>query len=152
MDQVDSFVAKAVAMLKIGGDGIDLDWEHLGQDLSIKAQQTKTTATVLNRLRKAFDANGLADKAVGWTTRFNAFYNDETRPAGYDTFPSDGEGLLIEEELVRQGTSLRRVVSWANIMFYDMRPDQVAGHGPNGLTLENYKVILSFFERFMDKR
>ena len=56
---------------------------------------------------------------------------------------------MIEEELVKQGTSLRRVVKWANIMLYDMKPDEV--NAPLGLTLENYKVILSFFERFMDK-
>lgn len=28
-DQVDSFVDKVVELLRIGGDGIDFDWEHL---------------------------------------------------------------------------------------------------------------------------
>jgi hypothetical protein len=91
----------------------------------------------------------MAHKDIGWTTRFNAFYNDFTRPNGYAHFESDGEGIMIEEELVKQGTSLRQVVKWANIMLYDMKPDEV--NAPLGLTLENYKVILSFFERFMDK-
>lgn len=51
MDQVDLFVSKIIAMLRLGGDGVDFDWEHLGQDLALKDQQTKTIATVLNRLR-----------------------------------------------------------------------------------------------------
>jgi len=35
-------------------------------------------------------------------------------------------------------------------MFYDMKPSEVGA--PDGLTLESYKTILSFFERFLDKK
>lgn len=89
----------------------------------------------------------MGHKQIGWTTRFNAFYNDQTRPAGYKIFPSDGEGIQLEEELVMQGTSLKHILSWANIMFYDMKPSEV--NAPNGLTLHDYQVILGFFNRFM---
>jgi len=41
----------------------------------------------------------LADKDIGWTTRFNSFYNDDTRPAGYADFASDGEGIDIQDAL-----------------------------------------------------
>lgn len=56
---------------------------------------------------------------------------------------------MIEEELVSMGTSLKETVDWINVMFYDVPPSAVGAHG--GLTLEHYKVILSFFERFVPK-
>lgn len=87
-------------------------------------------------LRKALDNNGMHDKQIGWTTRFNAFYNAETRPAGYRQFPSEAEGIQLEEELMKQGTALKHIVSWVNIMFYDMLPSEVGA--PNGLTLKSY--------------
>ena len=34
---------------------------------------------------------------MGWTTRWNAFYDDSNRPSGWKKFDSDGEGLLIEK-------------------------------------------------------
>lgn len=57
---------------------------------------------------------------------------------------------MIEKMLAMNGSSLKKVVNWANIMFYSLKPAQVGA--PNGLTLENYKVILQFFEEYMDKK
>jgi len=50
---------------------------------------------------------------------------------------------------MKQGTSLKNVLSWANIMFYGMKSAEVGA--PDGLTLDTYKTILEFFERFMSK-
>ncbi|ASG67793.1 hypothetical protein fh0823_09080 [Francisella halioticida] len=30
-DQIDSFVNQVIELLKLGGDGVDFDWEHLSQ-------------------------------------------------------------------------------------------------------------------------
>lgn len=48
-DQVESFVQVCVDLLKIAGDGIDFDWEHLSDDLDSDDQQdqTKTLANIL---------------------------------------------------------------------------------------------------------
>ena len=51
-DQIDAFVGKVVALLKVGGDGVDFDWEHLSQDAALKIQQTEALATVMTRLRQ----------------------------------------------------------------------------------------------------
>ena len=55
-DQIDTFVGKAVALLKVGGDGIDFDWEHLSNNPAQKLQQAKALATLMNRLRQQLDA------------------------------------------------------------------------------------------------
>jgi len=46
---------------------------------------------------------------------------------------------------------LRNTVDWVNIMFYDMPPVDV-GASSGVLSLENYKTILGFFDRFLDKK
>jgi len=147
--QVDAFVAQCLALLKIAGDGIDIDWEHLSTNPDLKAQQTKNLAQVFLKLRRAFDANDMKDMIVGYTTRFNAFYDDDTRPDGYKVYASDGEGILVDKELKANGSSLKDAVSWVNIMFYDIAPADVGA--PNGLTLDNYKVIFATFLRYINK-
>ena len=109
--QIPDFVDHCITLLKLGGgewaDGIDFDWEHLSQDPLIKSQQRKTLAKTLHALRKAMDKAGMQNKTIGYTTRFNAFWDKEHRnvPDGYDHFASDGEGLTIEETLNGQSIS-----------------------------------------------
>jgi len=40
-----------MALLKIGGDGMDFDWEHLSDNKTMRAPQIKSLATVMNKLR-----------------------------------------------------------------------------------------------------
>lgn len=148
-DQVDAFVGKCVELLKISGDGVDLDWEHLSTNMDIRDQQLKTVGQVFLKLRQGFDANGLKDKQIGWTTRWNAFYDNSTRPDGYKVYDSDGEGIEIEKELQANGSSLKKVVDWVNIMFYDMAPADVGA--PVGLTLDNYKLVFEFFKKYVNE-
>ena len=54
---------------------------------------------MFKKLRDALDAAKLKDKLIVYTCRFNAFYDDSTRPAGYKAFPADGEGIAINKAL-----------------------------------------------------
>lgn len=148
-NQVDNFVNQCVELLKLSGDGIDFDWEHLSQDASIRDEQLQTLANVLLKLRQALDQAGLSDKEIGYTTRFNAFWNNTNQPENHSAFASDGEGLEIENYLNQQGSSLNDVVDWVNIMMYDVPPSNLGS--PNGFTLENYKVVFNAFEKYIDK-
>lgn len=99
-ENVESLADHIVQLIKVGkGDGVDFDWEHLSSNMKLRDQQTKTIAHVLLTIRKKLDAAGLNHIETGWTTRWNAFYDDETRPEGWKKFDSDGEGLSIEKEL-----------------------------------------------------
>ena len=101
------------------------------------------------KLRQALDRDGMGDKQIGYTTRFNAFWNDETRPCGYTSFPSDGEGLTIEETLNGMGSSLNKIVNWVNVMMYDVPPADLAA--PEGFTLNNYKEVFDSFGKYICK-
>ena len=48
--------------MKLAGDGVDFDWEHLSDHPEIRDQQIRSLAKVLKNLRKALDDNGMADK------------------------------------------------------------------------------------------
>lgn len=106
-------------------------------------------AHVFMKVRQAFDDNGLEHIQLGWTTRWNAFYNDENRPAGFKVYDSDGEGILIDQEVKAHGKSLKDILDWVNIMFYDMAPSEVGA--PDGLKLENYKQTFGYFEKYLNK-
>jgi len=102
------------------------------------------------KLRQALDSqNDLKDKQLGYTTRWNAFYDDDSRPDGYKVYDSDGEGILVEKELQANGTSLKDAVDWVNIMLYDMAPADVGA--PVGLTLDNYKEVYEFFTKYVNE-
>lgn len=73
-------------------------------------------------------------KSIGYTTRFNAFWNDANRPDGVDSFDSDGEGIYIDNYLKGLGTSIKQVVDFTNIMMYDVPPSQLGA--PGGFQLE----------------
>ena len=150
--QITNFVKKCVALLKMDGDGIDFDFEHLSEDSSIVMQQRKTLAKTMFKLRRELDRAGMKDKQIGYTTRFNAFWNGESkmrRPRSYRSFQTDGEGITIEKVLNSMGSSLNRVVDWVNVMLYDIPPASLAA--PNGLTMDNYKKVLSAFSKRIRK-
>jgi len=154
-DQIPTFVDKCIELLKLGngtlGDGIDFDWEHLSEDASIKDEQRMLLAKTMLALRTALDSEGMADKTVGYTTRFNAFWDDEhgNKPANYTLFASDGEGLKIEETLNELGTSLNSVVDWVHIMQYDVPPSDL--NCPDRMTLDTYVGVFDAFEKYVDK-
>jgi len=105
----------------------------------------------LHTVRTTFDANNMTDKMVGYTTRFNAFWDNSTRPEGFKVFASDGEGLDIDKELTRlAGKNLSNTVDWINIMMYDTSPKDIGGNA-TGLALEQYKVVFDHFAQHEHK-
>lgn len=68
------------------------------------------------------DAAGMKNKQIGYTTRFNAFWDDSNRPSGIQAFASEGEGIIIDNTLKAKGSSLKQVVNFVNIMLYDVPP------------------------------
>ncbi|WHN64766.1 hypothetical protein [Cysteiniphilum sp. QT6929] len=146
-EQIDTFVNKVVELLKLSGDGVDFDWEHLSQDQAITEQQLKTLAETLLKLRQALDKAGMHDKQIGYTTRFNAFMQNASE-YGFSHYQSDGEGLAINNWLKAHGSSLNAVVDWVNIMAYDVDPNDM----PNGQTwsMEVYKHVFDTFAQHVD--
>ena len=128
-------------MLNFAGDGIDLDWEHLSHHVGSRTQRN-VFAKVLLKLRTALDSAGLHEKQIGFTTRHNAFWGGANRPAGFTPFGSDGEGLDIDSELKKSGSSINQVVDWVNIMMYDETPNAM-GSTTGTITLETYKQVMT---------
>ncbi len=147
-EQIDTFVNKVVELLKLSGDGVDFDWEHLSQDQAITEQQLDTLAETLLKLRQALDKAGMQDKQIGYTTRFNAFM-ENAKVYGFSHFASDGEGLAINNWLKAHNSSLNAVVDWVNIMAYDVGPNDM----PNGQTwsMNVYKDVFNTFAQHIDK-
>ena len=83
----------------VGGDGIDFDWEHLseykGIDDALHAQQRQIVGKVIVALKAALVANGMTDKLITYTPRYNAFIEG----GAYNTnqFRTDGEGIDVVE-------------------------------------------------------
>ena len=155
-DQIPLFVDKCVELLRLGegklGDGIDFDWEHLSEDPDIKDEQRMRLAKTMLALRRGLDDAGMKDKTVGYTTRFNAFWDDDhagTKPANYTLFPSDGEGLKIEETLNELGSSLNEIVDWVHIMQYDVPPSDL--NCSDRMVLETYVQVFDAFMKYVDK-
>ena len=147
--QIPTFVEQCVALLKLAGDGIDFDWEHLSEDPKCAVDQRNILAKTLLKLHTALKREGMHDKSIGYTTRFNAFWNDKSRPEGYKQFDSDGEGLTIDQTLRDMGSSLDTIVDWVNIMLYDVPPGDLCS--PDGFTLSVYQNILKTFNRCLSK-
>lgn len=154
-DQVGLLTDKLVEVLKLSGaDGVDFDWEHLSQDantgaLSPKRQeQLETLANVLKTLREKLDAEGMQDKLIGYTTRFNGFFESSKAHGFPSDFNSDGEGIVVEKWLEKNGSSLDKVVNWVNIMAYDVGPSYM----PNNQTwtMDLYKDVLSSFTKYVN--
>jgi len=94
MDQVPDFAAYVVYLLGIVGDGINLDFEHLSEHN--REDQIKVMAHLLHHTRKALVDAHLEWKEIGYTARYNAFYNDTNRPTNFTKFASDGELVDIQ--------------------------------------------------------
>ena len=154
-DQIPHFVELCVKLLKLDngkmGDGIDFDWEHLSDDARIKDEQRMRLAKTMLALRAALDNAGMQDKTVGYTTRFNAFWDDKhgNIPAHYTSFESDGEGLKIAETMNELGASLNDVVDWVHIMEYDVRPSDL--NCPDRMQLSAYVAVFDAFTNYVDK-
>ena len=149
-EQIPAFVNYCVNLLEVSGDGIDFDWEHLSDNPEISRQQRQILGKILPTLRKALDEKGMNDKLLGYTTRFNAFWNNSNRPEGATEFPSEGEGIDIANAAKAAGTSLNNCVNWVNIMMYDV-PASDAGAQGETFELENYKQVLTSFEKYVSK-
>ena len=153
-NQIDKFVSMVVDLLKVSGDGVDFDWEHLNQLANGQAnpnatEQKEILAETMLKLRQALDAAGMKDKEIGYTTRFNAFMAD-SKQYGFPGFQSDGEGLAIDDWLKTHGSSLNKVINNVNIMAYDVGPSYM----PNGKTwnMSVYKDVLSTFSSRVDPK
>merc|ERR1712174_176904 len=87
---------------KVGGDGIDFDWEHLSEfkdiDNALHQQQRQIVGKVIVALKDALVARGMADKLITYTPRYNAFLDG----GNYNTnqFRTDGEGIDVVEYVV----------------------------------------------------
>ena len=148
-DQIPLFVDQCIELLKLTGDGIDFDWEHLSQDSEIVDEQRTVLAQTMLALRTGLDKEGMEDKQVGYTTRFNAFWNNDTKPDNYTYFASDGEGLTVEKTLNDLGSSLNAIVNWVHIMAYDVPPTDL--NCPDRFTLSTYVGVFDAFAKFVDK-
>ena len=154
-DQIPDFVEIVVDLLKLKkgrlGDGIDFDWEHLNEDPETKEEQRMILAETMFALRKALNEEGMEDKQIGYTTRFNAFWDDEhgNKPDGYTYFSSDGEGITIEKTLNKMNSSLNEIVDWVNIMQYDVPPSDL--NSPDRMDLDTYQTVLDAFSKYVDK-
>merc|ERR1719367_2684742 len=154
-DQIPDFVEIVVDLLKLKkgklGDGIDFDWEHLNEDPETKDEQRTILAETMLALRTALDEEGMEDKQIGYTTRFNAFWDDEhgNKPKGFTYFSSDGEGLKVEETLNEHNSSLNDIVDWVHIMQYDVPPSDL--NCPDRMTLDTYVGVFDAFEKYVDK-
>ena len=148
-NQISAFVEICVSLLKIAGDGIDFDWEHLSEDAENTLEQREVLAKTMLALRNGLDKEEMLDKQIGYTIRFNAFWEGKTRPQGYTAFRSDGEGITIEQTLICSGSSLNNIANWINIMLYDVPPSDL--DSPDGFTLETYKTVLESFGKYVNK-
>ena len=150
--QIQLLVTNCINLLKITGDGIDFDWEHLSEISEIKTQQRQVLGKIFPALRTAMDENGMADKLIGYTTRFNTFWGGEdvAVPTNVTPFQSDGEGIDIDTTLTNSGSSFVAGVDWANIMMYDVPPSSLGAPG-NKFVLNNYIQVLNYFESYVPK-
>jgi hypothetical protein len=51
------------------------------------------------KLRTGLDAIGLKDKLLGYSTKYDAFIDDDSRPDGFRPSSTDGEGIMIDNAL-----------------------------------------------------
>lgn len=149
-EQYDNFIGQIVTMLHKAGDGIDLDFEHLSVD-DDDGKLRKNFAHLLKKLREGLDKEGLKEKTIGYTARYNAAWDDDTSPDGWTNWNTDGEALTINKELKEKydGATLASLVDYAQIMFYDQSPDDL--DAPSGLKLKNFKTILDAWGKLFPK-
>lgn len=81
----------------------------------------KNHAHLIYKVRKGLDSHGLQEKTIGYTTRYNAAWDDDSSPDGWTNWNNDGEALTMDNEIKDKydGASLSDVVDYVNIMLYD---------------------------------
>lgn len=141
-EQIPKFAEQVVSLLKLGGDGVDLDWEHLSNykdtDPALFAQQRAIVGKTITAVRSALKDAGMADKHLSYTSRWNCFwYSSDAANYGALTFSSDGECLDNVGNM-----SSPSDVSWINLMMYDASPG-TAFKDSQYFKPENYKAVLS---------
>jgi chitinase len=146
-EQIPAFVEQVVTLLKYGGDGIDLDWEHLStdDDASVVQQQRAVVGKTISALRQALNSNGLSDKTISYTTRWNCFWRSDDAPQ-YKAlkFASDGECLDTFAHASADD------VSWVNLMMYDASPGS-AFQDVQYFGKEQYDTVLAAAEKVLPK-
>jgi len=145
-DQLSLFVEKVVNLLKIGGDGIDFDWEHLSTaPAAMVPQQRAIVGKAIAALRVAFNDNGLADKTISYTTRWNCFWQSQDA-SKYNAFEFSSDGECLD--------TLKHVNSndldWINLMMYDAGPG-TAFNGVQYFGFNEYKAVLELGSTVIDK-
>jgi hypothetical protein len=150
LEQVPDFASYVVYLLGIVGDGINLDFEHLSEHN--REDQIKVMAHLLHHTRKALVDAHLEWKEIGYTARYNAFYNDTNRPTNFTKFASDGELIDIQKVLMDDfGQKLDDVVGRYNVMFYDQPPKDF-NTPATGPAFENFMQIINAASDLCDER
>jgi len=144
--QIPVFVEKVVNLLKIGGDGIDFDWEHLSTaPTEMVPQQRAIVGKTIAALRVAFKDNGLSDKTISYTTRWNCFWqSQDAHKYNAFEFASDGECLDTLKHVNSND------VDWINLMMYDAGPG-TAFNGVQHFGFNEYKTVLELGSTVIDK-
>ena len=146
-DQTPALVNILQQLLKLGGDGIDFDWEHLSNNPSTSAEFRKNLGNTMVALRKAVGPNYY----IGYTTRYNSFWKSNGIPAGFSltSYPSDGEGIDVVQAIKNSGQKPENVLTWVNLMTYDIAP-QALNPGPS-LSLADFVTVLSTSSQYVSK-
>lgn len=146
-EQISTFVDQVVSLLKYSGDGVDLDWEHLStdKDASVVKQQRAVLGKTVKALRSAFKIEGLANRTISYTTRWNCFWtSDDAAQYNALSFASDGECLDTFAHASPDD------VDWVNLMMYDAAP-ATAFKDVQYFGLEQYKNVLAAAEKVLPK-
>jgi len=123
-DQINTFATQVVNLLKVAGDGVDLDWEHISEgdqnDKESWSQRRhiigKTIKAIWSKLREA----GMSDKTISYTARFNCFWTpSDANDAWAMSWPTDGECLDSFKHAVVEH------VNWVNLKMYDVSASMV---------------------------
>jgi GH18 family chitinase len=136
--QIPAFVDKIVELLKYEGDGVDFDWEHLstGASAALKTQQRAVLGKTIKALRSALNANGLHDKKISYTTRWNCFWTSADAPS-YNALPFDSDGECLDTFQHASSDD----VDWVNLMMYDAGPG-TAFNGVQHFGMDEYNAVL----------
>jgi len=122
-DQVDLLVRMLVTLLqRHGGDGIDFDWEHLSDhklsDAPLHAQQRLIVGKVIVALKDSLVAEGLADKLIIYTPRYNGFLEN----GAYNSLElaTDGEAIDVVNYVEDNSAYGVDAIDFVHFMMYDI--------------------------------
>jgi hypothetical protein len=146
-DQIPAFVDQVVALLQNGGDGVDFDWEHLStsSDSAMLQQQRAIVGKTISALRQALNNNGLSDKTISYTTRWNCFWQSEDA-AQYNALAFDSDGECLDTFSHASPDD----VDWVNLMMYDAAPG-TAFQDAQYFGMDQYLAVLAAGEKVLPK-